>query len=296
MKTPTSRTTGANSSGSKAAFTLIELLVVIAIIAILAGLLLPALASAKRKSQQGSCTNNLKQLAMAFRVYVDDWDGVMPSGASMNAQGNAWEDWIWWQSEPNNLLTSPPRPIDQSPIAKYIGAISADVRTNGATMLRCPGDKDWKDLSGTARLNPNVPNKNGWPFSYTLNAFTRNGGMETFINRSGIPLTSPTPPANITKNRLDNVLNPSKKFMLIEERGSYQDGGSIYGFDVNGKNPTYPNPQYYINDGRWAGSGDLLTVRHGGNKATLGFADGHVEPLVYNVALVNPSVADPNAP
>jgi len=67
----------------RSGFTLIELLVVIAIIAILAAILFPVFARAREKARQASCLSNMKQLALAVHMYIQDYDERMPYGSSV---------------------------------------------------------------------------------------------------------------------------------------------------------------------------------------------------------------------
>ncbi len=80
-------------------FTLIELLVVIAIIAILAGMLLPALSMARKKAHTIQCMGNEKQCALSMTLYTEDWRGVFPAVHGVTPYGDdSVETMEWWQA------------------------------------------------------------------------------------------------------------------------------------------------------------------------------------------------------
>lgn len=119
----------------KKAFTLIELLVVIAIIAILAAMLLPALAAAKRKAQKINCTNNIRQVGLAFRIWEGD-NNDRYSTAVAASQGGA-SDFMSHANPAGGITPSAPSS------GKYIPGMAYMVMSNElstAKILYCPSD------------------------------------------------------------------------------------------------------------------------------------------------------------
>jgi prepilin-type N-terminal cleavage/methylation domain-containing protein len=102
-------------------FTLIELLVVIAIIAILAALLLPALASAKRKAQQAQCINNIKQMTLANLMYISDYTYSIQDQAPDGSTGSWFINLIDYYAKVTNSYLCPTTSKPQQPNNNTVG-------------------------------------------------------------------------------------------------------------------------------------------------------------------------------
>jgi prepilin-type N-terminal cleavage/methylation domain-containing protein/prepilin-type processing-associated H-X9-DG protein len=239
------RVTAWTRSEPKHGFTLIELLVVIAIIAILAAILLPALASAKKKAQGIYCVNNLKQCAIAWLMYASDnqdhvaWN--MRSSAGGLSAGALTGSWVNGDqlipSQAINtafLVTDPPNvpPL----LGTYVG--------KNPKVYKCPAD--FRQFAGQPAAR-----------SYSMNCY---------VGTAQAPCTPYNPDLLESTSgkifrKISDILRTTDVFVLVEEAPSINDGFFCF---FGGNNPT---------TGGW---GDCAGAYHGGSSG-INFADGHAE-------------------
>ncbi|HOK77505.1 MAG TPA: type II secretion system protein [Verrucomicrobiota bacterium] len=225
-------------------FTLIELLVVIAIIAILAGMLLPALGKAKDKGQGVACMNNLRQLQYAFAMYpLDNSDYLVKPGNSGTEQYSWVQGWLDFNpANSDNTNTTQLLDPNKAKFAPYIPS---------AAVYKCPADKSAVRIGG--RLFPRV----------------RSMGMSQAIGGPG-PWLPAEPGMHDPQKKykvfiksadLDNP-GPTRVYVLLDE---HPDSINAGGF----ANKMVENPAnaYII---------DYPASYHNG-AAGISFADGHAE-------------------
>jgi len=255
-----------------AAFTLVELLVVIGIIAVLMGILLPALNKARQQAWSVSCASNMKQMYNFTAMFALDHKGHLPRPSTLydrytnTPTGTRIEENDCWAFVSAGVVD-----FDHGGLWRYIG----DVGTRRAIVM-CPGDNGERTLHAGQYFN-NGGTRN---FSYAMNAWIR-------IDPD---LGNPNPARRTNKYtsvRLPKVMKPAEKIIWYEEVG--------------------PNDAYCVNP--HASIDDLPTPRHGSPKAALSnysgaaygnpiyrnagrgnhcFFDGHVESMTPSQIIDNP--------
>ena len=223
-------------------FTLIELLVVGASVAVLAGMLLPALAKTRTQSHATTCLNNEAQLAHAWHLYTDDNNGTLVRTGGLDgltAIVSSTKNYPlnqWCMGTMDQLLVATNRQlIMDSLLYKYVGSLAT---------YRCPADTSgW---TGRARITHGVAQLP------SLRSISMNCWMNP-INAWSADSQKVT-----SFRRISGVLKPSATFVTIDE------------------NPASINDGWLICDPASNGWIDIPATYHN-RGSSLSFADGHVE-------------------
>jgi prepilin-type processing-associated H-X9-DG protein len=264
----------------------VELLVVIAIIAVIMGILLPAVSRAREQANQVTCLSNLRQLGMAFILYCQDNQGWMPRAAPY-ATGNSPEspqDFLWWQQASRNQMVAPDRDIFNSPLMKYLGirpdtpAVKRppEFSNDRQRVLRCPSDQLADHPASVVMGDVN----GNYYYSYSVNNLMQSLDPANPRDISIVPTNIKTGKPFDVAGKLVRVRNPAGKILMVEESELTIDDGSFdptsgtnllsVRHDRSSVQPADLPTGYIKVNGVW-------TVRNGSCRGNVSFCDGHAD-------------------
>ena len=228
-------------------FTLIELLVVIAIIAILAGLLLPALAKAKTKAQGISCLNNGKQLMLGWNLYAGDFtDKLVPTAGLGALQATVTPTHIYPASVQQWCMgTMEVAPSWTNYILIQDSLLYPYVKSMG--VYKCPADR--KTTRNPFGQGGGIP---------TVRSMSMNAWMNPLPNQqwSADAINAKPPKRNFRK--LGDILKAAETWVTLDE------------------NPSSINDGWFVVDPSATAWTDIPATYHNGANG-ISFADGHSE-------------------
>ncbi len=200
----------------------------IGVVGILVGLLLPAIDAARSRSLAVHCISNLKQLQLAWDVYVDDFRGALPPNNAAPTGGV-------WRSSADSWIGPSNAAVDSTPAAIEQGVFWRGGYSRSLPLLRCPADKSRVNASRRARTRS---------FSMNGNAAGRTNENQRVIQSQG------------------DVADPARFMVFIdEEEDSIDDGHFLVWPDPDSRWVNLPAARHG-RAGHWSCADGHVQVRH----------------------------------